>query len=122
MIKGVHTMFYSSHAAELRAFIRDKLKFPFTDVHDGWLIFDLPDAEMGVHPTDHPQSPPSGTHQISFFCDDVRQTMAELKSRGVEFTKDVEDHGYGLCTYFKMPGGLVVELYQPKYKRNPTKP
>ena len=30
MIKGVHTMFYSSEAEELRAFIKDKLGFPAT--------------------------------------------------------------------------------------------
>ena len=35
MIKGVHTMFYSSKPAELRAFIRDKLGFPATDVGEG---------------------------------------------------------------------------------------
>ena len=39
MIKGVHTMFYSPKAEELRAFIRDKLGFPYSDVGDGWLIF-----------------------------------------------------------------------------------
>src|SRR5436190_9823865 len=41
MIQGVHTMFYSSRPEELRAFLRDKLGFTFTDVGDGWLIFDL---------------------------------------------------------------------------------
>ena len=38
MIKGVHTMFYSSKAEELRGFIRDKLGFRSTDVGEGWLI------------------------------------------------------------------------------------
>lgn len=32
MIRGVHTMFYSSDAEAPRAFIRDKLGFPATDV------------------------------------------------------------------------------------------
>jgi hypothetical protein len=51
MIKGVHAMFYSSRPSELRAFLRDKLGFTsFTDVGDGWLIFNLPEADMGVHP------------------------------------------------------------------------
>ena len=50
MIKGVHTMFYSSKEEELRAFIRDKLGLPGTDVGGGWLIFDLPEADMGCHP------------------------------------------------------------------------
>ena len=34
MIRGVHTMFYSSEPEALRAFLRDKLGFPFTDVGD----------------------------------------------------------------------------------------
>ena len=37
-IRGVHTMWYSSKAAELRAFLRDKLGFSGTDVGEGWLI------------------------------------------------------------------------------------
>ena len=32
MIKGVHAMFYAPNADELRAFIRDKLQLPYTDV------------------------------------------------------------------------------------------
>ena len=40
MIKGVHTMFYSSEPEALREFLRDKLGFDsYTDVGDGWLIF-----------------------------------------------------------------------------------
>ena len=118
MIKGVHTMFYSSKAEELRAFLRDKLGFSkFTDTGEGWLIFDLPQADMGVHPTDHPGSPTSGTADVSFYCDDVKATVAELKSRGVEFVDEVEDRGYGLVTHFKMPGGFEAELYQHSYKK-----
>ena len=50
MIRGVHTMFYSSEPEALRAFLRDKLGFEHHDVGDGWLIFDLPEADMGCHP------------------------------------------------------------------------
>jgi catechol 2,3-dioxygenase-like lactoylglutathione lyase family enzyme len=117
MITGVHTMFYSSQAEELRAFIRDKLGFPFTDVGGGWLIFDLPDAEMGCHPAEPTAGPPSGTHHISFYCDDINKTVAELKARGVEFTDGIADMGYGLVTHFKMPGDFQVQLYQPRYQR-----
>ncbi|MBI3407782.1 MAG: VOC family protein [Planctomycetes bacterium] len=120
MITGVHTMFYSSKADELRAFIRDKLRFPYTDVQEGWLIFDLPDAEMGCHPAEK-DGPPSGTPHISFYCDDINKTVAELQSRGVEFTGDVKDMGYGLVTHFRMPGDFEVQLYQPRYQRNPTR-
>jgi catechol 2,3-dioxygenase-like lactoylglutathione lyase family enzyme len=117
MIKGVHTMFYSSKAEELRRFIRDKLGFSARDVGEGWLIFDLPEAEMGCHPTEG-NNCPSGTHYISFYTDDVEKTMRELKSRGVEFVDEIRDVGYGLAIHFKMPGDFVVELYQPAYERH----
>jgi catechol 2,3-dioxygenase-like lactoylglutathione lyase family enzyme len=117
MIRGVHTMFYTSEAEALRAFLRDKLGFPCTDVGDGWLIFDLPEADMGCHPADDVDGGRSGTHAISFYCDDIERTVAELKERGVEFTAPIEDHGYGLVTFFKVPGGFELQLYQPKYEK-----
>lgn len=117
MIKGVHTMFHSSEAEELRRFIRDKLGFPYTDVGEGWLIFDVPEADMGCHPAATNEGQRSGTHYISFYCDDIKKTVAELKSRGVEFTDGVSDAGYGLATHFMMPGGFQVELYQPRYAK-----
>ncbi len=120
MIRGVHTMFYSSEPEALRAFLRDKLRLPYTDVGEGWLIFDMPEADMGCHPADADHAP-SGTHQISFYCDNVEQTVRELKERGVEFAGPVEDHGYGLVTHFKMPGGVTVQLYQPRYTKKSTR-
>ena len=116
MIRGVHTMFYSSQADELRAFLRDKLGFSATDVGGGWLIFDLPEADMGVHPADS-SAARSGTHGISFYCDDIEATVRELAARGVEFTGPVEDRGYGLVTFFKVPGDFAVQLYQPRYSK-----
>lgn len=117
MIRGVHTMFYTSEAEALRVFLRDKLGFPATDVGEGWLIFDLPEADMGCHPADPANGAPSGTHDISFYCDDIKKTVAELKKKGVEFTKPVKDVGYGIVTYFKVPGGFELQLYQPKYAK-----
>jgi hypothetical protein len=43
--------------------------------------------------------------------------VAELRARGVQFTREVEDHGYGLVTFFKVPGEFEVQLYQPKYEK-----
>jgi predicted enzyme related to lactoylglutathione lyase len=121
MIRGVHTMFYSSQPEALRAFLRDKLRFPYTDVGEGWLIFDMPEADMGCHPADEKEGAPSGTHNISFYCDDIEKTVAELKSRGVEFTDSITDRGYGLVTHFKMPGNCEVQLYQPRYSKRPRR-
>jgi catechol 2,3-dioxygenase-like lactoylglutathione lyase family enzyme len=117
MIKGVHTMFYSSDASGLRDFLRDKLGFKATDVGGGWLIFDLPEADMGCHPANETEGAPSGTHDISFYCDDIYKTVDELKEKGVEFKDEIEDHGYGFVTNFYVPGDFYVQLYQPKYKK-----
>lgn len=116
MIRGIHGLFYSSKPEELRAFIRDKLKLAFTDIHDGWLIFDFQEGDLGVHPTDGEESV-SGHHNISFFTDDLESTVTELKGRGVTFDDEVADHGYGLVTHLTMPGGVKVQLYQPKYQK-----
>ena len=115
MIKGVHTMFYSSDAKGLREFIKDKLGFKATNVGDGWLIFDLQEADMGCHPSG--RGAPSGTHDISFYCDDIQKTVVELTKKGVKFKGKIEDHGYGFVTHFQMPGKFWVQLYQPKYKK-----
>ena len=116
MIRGMHAMFYSSEAEALRDFLRDKLGLKGTDVGGGWLIFDAPEADLGIHPTEGTE-PPSGTCDISFYCDDIAATVAELKGRGVEFTQEVEDHGYGFVTFFKVPGDFKVQLYQAKYAK-----
>jgi hypothetical protein len=115
MIKGVHTMFYSSKAEELRAFIRDKLGFPCRDVGGGWLIFDLPAAEMGCHPAHPEPGKVSGSPYISFYTDNLDATIAELKGCGVEFSGEVTHTEYGRVTRFKVPGDFEIELYQPHY-------
>ena len=119
MIKGVHAMFYSSKADELREFIKGKLQLPYTDVGGGWLIFDVKEGDVGCHPTDG--DPASGTHDISFYCDDLKATVAELRSRGVRFDDDIADHGYGFVTHLTMPGGVKVQIYQPKYAKRVRK-
>jgi hypothetical protein len=40
MIRGVHTMLYTSEPENLRAFLGDELGLPATDVGGGWLIFE----------------------------------------------------------------------------------
>jgi len=111
LIKGLHALLYTPKPDELRTFIRDKLRFPFTDVGEGWLIFDMPEADLGCHPSD------KVFHSISFYCDDIKKTVEELKSRGVQFTTGISDEGFGLVTHFQMPGDVEVQLYEPKYQK-----
>ena len=109
MIRGVHTMFYSSQPAELRNFIRDKLGFSATDVGHGWLIFALPPGEAAVHPSDA-----SGAHELYFMCDDLKAEMTSLEEKGVECSK-VQEQRWGSITKMRLPGGGEVGLYQPKH-------
>lgn len=109
-------MFYSSKAPELRKFLRDKIGLKANDIGHGWLIFDLPEADMGVHPNEG-GDPRSGTADISFYCDNIEQTVKKLKAKGVKFKGKIEDHGYGLVTHFKAPGNFYIQLYQPRYKK-----
>jgi hypothetical protein len=111
MIKGMHALFYTTKPEEVRSFIRDKLLLPYTDIGEGWLIFDVPEADMGVHPSSRAR------HAVSFYCDDIRMTVKELKSRGVKFTTGIREQDWGYLTHFLMPGNMKVELYQPKYSK-----
>src|SRR2546426_9968024 len=111
MIKGIHAMFETPNAEELRAFIRDKLGFPYTDTGNGWLIFSMKEADIGCHPAE------KNSHSISFYCNDIQKTVQELKSRGVEFTSGISDDEWRLLTHFRMPGDVEGELYEPQYEK-----
>ncbi|MFC0110400.1 VOC family protein [Kibdelosporangium aridum] len=110
MITGMHAIVYSKQAEETRAFFRDVLGWPSVDAGGGWLIFQSPPAEVAAHPTDG-----DGAHELYLMCDDIEATVAELKAKGVEFTTDVTDQGWGLLTEFALPGGGTMGLYQPRH-------
>ncbi len=115
MIRGIHGLFFSSRPNLTRAFLRDKLGLQATDIGEGWLVFDLPAAQVGVHPQEEGKEHAPGTHDVSFLCDDLRGTVADLRSRGVRFDGAIEEQSYGFTIHFRMPGGIRVQLWQPKY-------
>lgn len=118
MINGVHTILYSDDAPATRAFLRDVLGWSSIDSGDGWLIFETPPCEMGVHPTRGPDGEVWGSapqHDISLMCDDIEATVAELTAKGVEFTSEVRDMGYGLVTTFVVPFAGTMQLYRPPF-------
>jgi catechol 2,3-dioxygenase-like lactoylglutathione lyase family enzyme len=106
---GTHALLYTSEPEALRACLRDAFGWPNVDAHDGWLIFALPPAELGIHPADAP------AHQLSFMCDDIRATIADLSSKGVVFEGEPEDRGFGVGVNMVLPGGVDVLLYEPKH-------
>ncbi len=115
-IIGAHALLYTSEPEKVRAIFRDVCKFPHVDAGDGWLIFGLPPAELGIHPTEseHGRTPPK--HEFSLMCDDIHATVKELRARGVEINGEPEDHGYGIVSMVTLPGGLEMQIYQPCHK------
>ena len=113
-IDALHVTVFSRDAEATRAFFRDVLELDSVDAGGGWLIFALPPAELGVHPTD-------GTpkHELYLMCDDVDATVAGLQAKGVELSRPVSDEGFGRVAYLDVPGIGDLGLYQP---RHPTPP
>jgi catechol 2,3-dioxygenase-like lactoylglutathione lyase family enzyme len=110
MIIGAHAIIFNPEAEAVREFFRDTLGFRSVDAGGGWLIFALPPTELGIHPIES-----GGHHELYLMCDDIRQTTAELEGKGVEFSGQITDAGFGLLTSFKIPGGAELSLYQPKH-------
>jgi hypothetical protein len=90
---------------------RDVFGWRYVDDGDGWLIFALPPAELGVHPSEG-----STHHELSFMCDDVAATRSQLVAKGIEFRGEPEDLGFGIGVTMVLPGGVAALLYQPKHK------
>ena len=105
MIKGIHALFYTSQDEALRAFFRDQMKLPYTDVGGGWLIFDVAEGDLGVHPTDGGE-PASGTHAVSFYCTTPSGFRLELAASCIK----VEPGAWKPTSYdyFSMWGHRVV--------------
>jgi hypothetical protein len=108
-VTGVHAILYSTAPEELREVLRDVFGWHHVDAHEGWLIFGLPPAELGVHPADGPH------HELSLMCDDLTATMAELEQKGVAFAGQPENRGFGVAVTMLLPGGVELLLYQPRH-------
>jgi len=120
MITAVHLLIYSDDAEATRSFLRDILGWQYVEEPDapGWLIFKSGPSETGAHPThqthegvtyDNPRQ-----HSISLMCDDLSRTMAELESKGAEFSGPVEEQ-FGITVMLKVPGADDIMLYEPRH-------
>ena len=112
-VTGTHVLLYTARPEELRSVLRDVFGWHHVDAHDGWLIFKLPPAELGIHPASESQAMPH--HELYLMCDDVHATVAELAEKGVRFTSDVEQQGFGWVVGLDVPGAGSVGLYQPRH-------
>jgi len=97
-------------AGATRAFLRDVLELDSVDAGGGWLIFALPPAELGVHPTDGPPH-----HRLYLMCEDLDAALARLTGRGVTVAREPADEGFGRIAYLEVPGLGELGLYEPSH-------
>lgn len=119
MITGLHTLVYADDPEAARAFFRDVLQLHGVDTGGGWLIFRSGPSEVAAHPSSWEHEGRSGStdqrFDVSFMCDDLEATMAELSGRGAEFEGGVVEQPWGITVQLKVPGAGPVLLYQPTY-------
>ena len=109
MISGAHVVVFSKNAEEDRAFFRDVPKFNSVGAGGGWLIFALPPAEAAFHP-----SSKNGPHELFFMCDDLDATIAQVAKQRVKCST-IQQVPWGVITKMRLPGGGVIQLYQPRH-------
>jgi hypothetical protein len=112
---AAHSLVYTSEPEAVRAIFRDVFGWKHVDAGDGWLIFRLPPAELGVHPAEGPTFDSGMRHQLTFVCDDIVATSRDLRAKGIDVKGDPEDEGWGITVMLGLPGGLEIMLYQPRH-------
>jgi predicted enzyme related to lactoylglutathione lyase len=110
-ITGVHALIYTSEPEAVRAVFGDVFGWDHVDAGDGWLIFALPPAELGVHPAEGVAG-----DQVTLMCDDIETTMSELREKGIEFDGEPVDEGWGITVTMVLPGGTNLLLYEPRHE------
>ncbi len=112
---GAHALLYTSEPDAVRAIFRDVLGWDHVDAGGGWVIFALPPAERGIHPGEGPTFDAGVRHEVSLMCDDIADTVADLRSKGIAFRGEPVDEGYGITVTMALPGGLDMLLYEPRH-------
>jgi hypothetical protein len=110
-ITGVHALVYTSEPDAVRAVFRDVFGWKHVDLGENWLIFRLPPAELGVHPSEH-----EVRRDVSLMCDDLEATMAELRAKGIQFEGEPLDEGWGITITMVLPGDTKLMLYEPRHE------
>ena len=115
-IIGAHVLLYTSEPEAVRAIFLDVFGWNHVDDGDGWLIFALPPAELGIHPSEGPTFDSGVRHQLTLMCDDIAATVEELRAKGLEVRGNPEDEGFGITTTLSLPGGVEIMLYEPRHQ------
>ena|ERR1700674_714018 len=109
MITGAHLIVFTDGAEQAREFLRDGLGLRSVDAGDGWLIFELPRAEVAVHPSTESR------HELYLMCDELEATVTDLETKGATFDRPPREAAWGRLATMTIPGGTRLVLYQPSH-------
>jgi catechol 2,3-dioxygenase-like lactoylglutathione lyase family enzyme len=111
VISGVHVVVFTRQAEAVRTFFRDILGLDSIDAGGGWPIFELPAAELAVHPSDEE----ADRHELYLMCEDLDAAAAALQAKGVELSRPISEQRWGRLTAIQIPGAGEIALYQPRH-------
>ncbi len=108
---SVVSVFVSDQDRAIDFFV-NKLGFEkTTDVPFGegerWIEVKAPDGQTTINLYKAPESGagPDGFSRLSFYSDDVRGTVEQMRAKGVEITEDPNEQPWGVQAQFKDPDG-----------------
>jgi hypothetical protein len=111
MISGAHVVIYSTEAEKDRAFLREVIGLSSVDAGGGWSIFELPPAEVAVHP-----AAAGDRHELYLLTDSIDEFVGAMRSRGVA-CEEPQTLPWGVLTSITLPGGGRIGVYQPRHAR-----
>jgi catechol 2,3-dioxygenase-like lactoylglutathione lyase family enzyme len=113
VVSALHVLLSSSDPEADRAFLRDVLGWESVEdptSGDGWLIFALPPAELGMHPGDSADGA-----ALHLMCEDLDRTLAQLAAKGVRPLDNPATKDWGVVTRIPLPSGGWLGLYEPRH-------
>jgi uncharacterized glyoxalase superfamily protein PhnB len=120
MINGAHFLLYSQDPSADQAALQEILASRSVPTMGGRRILALPPAEIATHLDEGTFEQRHAGHDLRgiilyLVCDDLPQTIAALKEKGIDCTGS-EDTEFGLKTTILLPGGGKLGLYQPSHE------
>ena len=68
-----------------------------------------------MHPGEGPTFQSGVRHEISFMCDDIHATIADLRGKGMQIDGEPKDRRYGIIVTMTLRGDVKVALYEPHH-------
>lgn len=94
------------------AFYRDIMGLPVRVTNPFLTEFDLEGLNFGLQYMEKQYMSSGVNVTVDFEVDDIEAKIADLKSKGVEFTAIVLDQPYGKLAKFRDPDGHLLGLFE----------